>query len=169
MICGPKSPAPADFNRRPISLLRYGPRLARGFTLLEVMIAIGVLGIALLALLALNHRDLQSVIQAQNLTRAAMLAQALMTEAEMQRFPPLGTTQGDFQRMYPGRYTNFRWQRTVQASDVFPDVRRVNIRVRFGPRLRQSFDLVEFLHEPVQPGPASAPVPGPPAPTPVQQ
>ena len=58
-----------------------------GFTLLEVMIAIAVLGIALLALLSLEHQDLQSVIRGQEISRAAMLAQALMTQAELERFP----------------------------------------------------------------------------------
>ena len=36
-------------------------RRRAGFTLLEVLIAIAVLGIALLALLSLEHQDLQSV------------------------------------------------------------------------------------------------------------
>ena len=49
-------------------------RIARpgraGFTLLEVLIAIAVLGIALLALLSLEHQDLQSVIRGQEDSRA---------------------------------------------------------------------------------------------------
>ena len=78
-------------------------RRARGFTLLEVMVAIAILGIALLGLLGLQHQSMQSVIRAQQSTRASMLAQAVMTEAELERFPDLGRTSGDFESSFPGR------------------------------------------------------------------
>ncbi|HLK85738.1 MAG TPA: type II secretion system minor pseudopilin GspI [Candidatus Binataceae bacterium] len=120
-----------------------------GFTLLEVLIAIAVLGIALLALLALEHQDLQSVIRGQDVSRAAMLAQALMTQAELQRFPPIGNSSGDFDRMYSGQYPNFRWTRSVEPSPVFPDLRKVEIHVRYGPRFGRDFSIVEFMHNPM--------------------
>jgi type II secretion system protein I len=124
---------------------------ASAFTLLEVMIAVAFIGIALLALLSLHHSNLQSVIRGQDLTRAAMLAQAVMTQAEMERFPSTGTTRGDFSQIYPGQYPNFRWQRSVDPSPMFPDVCRVEVRVFYGPRLRRNFDLVEFMHNPLPP------------------
>jgi general secretion pathway protein I len=119
-----------------------------GFTLLEVLIAIAVLGIALMALLSLHHEDLQSVIRAQEISRAAMLAQTLMTQAELQRIPPLGTTSGNFSELYPGQYPNYRWTRTIEPSATFPDLRKVEIRIIYGPHLGRSFDVVEFLHDP---------------------
>jgi general secretion pathway protein I len=120
-----------------------------GFTLLEVLIAIAVLGIALLALLSLEHQDLQSVIRAQEITRAAMLAQALMTQAETERFPPLGSSSGNFDRMYSGQYPNFRWTRSVEPSSVFPDLRKVEIHVLYGPHLGRNYAVVEFMHSPL--------------------
>ena len=120
-----------------------------GFTLLEVLIAIAVLGIALLALLALEHQDLQSVIRGQDVSRAAMLAQALMTQAELQRFPPVGRSSGDFDRMYAGQYPNFRWTRSVEPSPVFPGLRKVEIHVLYGPRFGRDFSIVEFMHNPL--------------------
>lgn len=120
-----------------------------GFTLIEVLIAIGVLGIALMALLSLQHQNLQSVIRAQEISRAAMLAQTLMTQAELQRFPPLGTTKGDFGELYPGQYPGYRWVRAITPSATFPDLRKVEVRVLYGPNLGRSFDVVEFLHDPV--------------------
>jgi general secretion pathway protein I len=122
---------------------------AAGFTLLEVMIAIAVLGIALIALMALQHQDLQSVIRGQDISRAAMLAQTLMTQAEMERFPALGNTSGSFDQLFPGRYRNFRWTRAVTPSAVFPDLRQVEIRVIYGPHLGRSYGIVEFLHSPL--------------------
>ncbi len=119
-----------------------------GFTLLEVMIAIAVLGIALLALLSLEHQDLQSVIRGQDISRAAMLAQALMTQAELERFPALGATSGNFDQMYSGRYPNFRWTRSVTPSSVFHDLRMVEIHVLYGPHLGRNYSVVEFMHNP---------------------
>jgi general secretion pathway protein I len=119
-----------------------------GFTLLEVLIAIAVLGIALLALLSLEHQDLQSVIRGQDISRAAMLAQALMTQAELGRFPPLGTTSGDFNQIYSGLYPNFRWTQSVQPSGTFPDLRVVQIDVLYGPHFGRDYSVVEYMHAP---------------------
>jgi len=126
-------------------------RRARGFTLLEVMVAMAILGIALLGLLGLHHQSMVSVIRAQQTTRAAMLAQAVMTEAELERFPDLGMTSGDFQAAFPGEFPDFRWARNVVESGMFPDVRKVQVLVRYGPKLSLSFELVEFLHSPIPP------------------
>lgn len=125
----------------------------RGFTLLEVMIAVAVLGIAMMALLALDHQDLQSVIRARELTQASMLAQNLMTQAELDRYPDLGTSSGAFDKVSPGQYANFRWQRTVAESGIFPDLRKVTIVVQFGPGLSRRFELCEMLHNPTPPEP----------------
>jgi type II secretion system protein I len=119
------------------------------FTLLEVMIAIAFIGIAMLALLSLHHSAMQSVVRARELTQAAMLAQALMTDAEQTRFPDPGRHNGDFQKMFPGQYPNFRWQRIVEQSKEFPDIRRVRIRVSYGPGFRRTFALTEFMHNPL--------------------
>ncbi|MFI5352733.1 MAG: prepilin-type N-terminal cleavage/methylation domain-containing protein [Candidatus Binatales bacterium] len=124
---------------------------ARGFTLLEVMISVAILSIALVALLALDHQDLLSVIHAQDLSRASLLAQALMTQAEVGGFPDLGTQTGNFQQMYKGKYPNFKWRRTVKKSGVFPDVHEVTITVFYGPAFSDSFGLVEFVHDPNPP------------------
>jgi type II secretion system protein I len=128
-------------------------RRAPAFTLLEVMVAIAILGIALLGLLGLQHQSMQSVIRAQQSTRASMLAQAVMTEAELERFPDLGRTNGDFESSFPGEFRDFRWEREVAASGTFPDVRKVKVVIRYGPKLTQSFALVEFLHSPIPPDP----------------
>ncbi|HLX05934.1 MAG TPA: prepilin-type N-terminal cleavage/methylation domain-containing protein [Candidatus Binatus sp.] len=137
-----------------MSLLR---RRARAFTLLEVMVAIAILGIALLGLLGLQHQSMQSVIRAQQATRASMLAQAVMTEAEIERWPDLGRTSGDFEASFPGEFRDFRWQREVDASGTFPDVRQVKVLISYGPALSQNFLLVEFLHSPIPPDPENLP------------
>ena len=132
------------------------------FTLLEVMIAVAFIGVALLALLSLHHSAMQSVSRARELSQASMLAQALMSDAQQARFPDTGRSKGDFEKMYPGQYPNFRWQRAVEQSEQFPDIRRVRIIVFYGPQFGRTFVLNKFMHNPV-------PQPMPPAPFPGQQ
>ncbi len=123
----------------------------RGFTLLEVMIAVAFVGIAMLALLSLHNSNLESVMRGEQLSRAAMLAQALMTRAEAERFPDLGVTQGDFSRLYPGQFPDFRFRQEVDPSPLFPDIRRVEVDILYGPRQSRKFALVEFMHNPNPP------------------
>jgi len=137
MICGRR--------RVPIA---HGPAPA-GFTLLEVMVAMAVLGIALLALLTLHHQSLQSVIHSRDISRAGMLCQTIMTQAELEQFPRLGVTRGNFERYFPGRYQKFRWERDVLESGVFPDVRKVRVIVFYGPKMSRTFSITEYLHNPV--------------------
>jgi general secretion pathway protein I len=131
-----------------------------GFTLLEVMIAVGVLGIAMLALLSLHDTNLQSVIRGQDLSTASVLAQGLMSNSEMERFPRIGRTSGDFQKLFPGAYRNFKWQRNVEASGMFPDIRKVEVTIFYGPRFRQNLSVVEFLHDPTPQVPPGQAIPG---------
>jgi general secretion pathway protein I len=122
---------------------------AVGFTLLEVMVAMAVLGIALVALLTLHHQSLQSVIHSRDISRAGMLCQTIMTQAELEQFPHLGVTKGNFERYFPGRYQKFRWERDVVESGVFPDVRKVRVIVFYGPKFSRNFSITEYLHNPV--------------------
>lgn len=128
---------------------RWSPR--RGFTLLEVMIAVAFIGIAMLALLSLHHSNLAAVIRAQELTRASMLAQQVMSTAEVDRFPAPGQTGGDFSRDFPNQYNNFRWLREVDVLAQFPDIRRVRVTILYGRNFGSRFQLVEFMHNPTPP------------------
>lgn len=138
--------------------MSFRRRNARAFTLLEVMIAVAVIGIAMLALLGLHQEDLRSVIQAQELSQAAMLAQTVMSQAELQRFPPPGVTKGDFSRYFPdGRFKNFRWQMAVVPSTVFQNIVIVNVTVFYGGDFGRKFNLVELMRNPMPPGPRMNP------------
>jgi general secretion pathway protein I len=128
---------------------RSSRRSQQAFTLLEVMIAVAFIGVAMLALLSLHHSGMQTVARARQLTQAAMLAQALMTDAEQSRFPDPGQLSGDFEKMYPGQYANFRWHRMVEQSAESPDIRRVRITVSYGPGFHRTFVLSEFMHNPL--------------------
>jgi len=130
---------------------RRAPQWRRAFTLLEVMIAVAFIGIAMLALMSLHRNNLDSVIRAQDLTRAAMLAQQLMSTAEVERFPLPGETRGDFAHEYRGEFSNFRWEREVDVMSDFPDMRRVRVTIFYGHGFSRRFNLFEYMHNPNPP------------------
>jgi hypothetical protein len=121
------------------------------------MIAVAFIGIGMLALLSLHNRNLHSVIGAQELSRATVLAQALMAQAETERYPDLGSASGDFQKDYPGKYPGYRWQRDVAATAGFQDVRTVTVRVFYGSSGKRAFELTEIMHNPSPNPPPSVP------------
>jgi len=100
----------------------------RGFTLLEVLVAVAVLGLALVSLLGLHVRNLDLIDRDQRVTEATLLARGLMAEVDAAPFPDLGITDGDFELRYPERYPDLRWEREVLPSPV-ADIREVRIRV----------------------------------------
>ena len=132
-----------------------GFRPDRAFTLLEVMIAVAFIGIAMLALLSLHDRNLHSVLQAQEMSRAVALAQALMAQAETERYPDLGRTSGNFEKDYPGKYPGYQWRREVSQTANLPDLRTVTVRIVYAGGAR-SFEISEIMHNPAPQPPANA-------------
>jgi general secretion pathway protein I len=109
----------------------------RGFTLLEVLIAVAILALALPVLLALRNRDARLLDEARIVTTATLLAQEKLFETQLLGFPPLGEQTGDFVSAPPGfplgtdirdRAPGFRWTRRVNAT-AFDALREVRIRV----------------------------------------
>jgi general secretion pathway protein I len=109
----------------------------RGFTLLEVLIALGILALALPIVLGRRNWDLDLHARANELTAATILAQEKLIETELGAFLPLGETGGEFQSTPLGsqatadqtnRPPNYRWKRIVSPTPL-PIVREVKIQV----------------------------------------
>ncbi len=103
-------------------------RRTAGFTLLEVLVAVAVLGLALVSLLGLHVRNLALIERDQRVTDATLLARQIMTQVELEGYPDLGREEGDFQAWYPDRYPDLRWEREVTDSPI-PLMREVHVRV----------------------------------------
>jgi len=92
--------------------------MADGFTLLEVMVAVAILSITLVALLGSQSRSLSLATEAKFNTVASMLALAKLAEIES-GLTPLESDSGTFGDDYPG----FAWEiETTDAGADIPDV-----------------------------------------------
>jgi general secretion pathway protein I len=109
----------------------------RGFTLLEVMIALAIVALAIPVLLGLRNWDVALRSEAETLTAATLLAQEKLLETEVEGPPPVGEQRGEFTERLPGfrfpvaprdRAPGFRWTRRVLATP-FDTIREVRIRI----------------------------------------
>lgn len=109
----------------------------RGFTLLEVLISLGILALALPVLLGLRNWDLDLHARAKDITTATILAQEKLIETELGALLPIGETGGEFLLTPLGslataeitnRPSNYRWKRIVSPTPL-PVVREIKVQV----------------------------------------
>lgn len=96
-----------------------------GFTLLEVLIAVVILGSSLAVLLSSVNRNLILASDSKNLSIARMLAQNRMSEIELEGYPEITEEDGEFEE-YPG----FKWYLSVtplEISTLETDIRVVRM------------------------------------------
>ena len=151
----------------------------RGFTLLEVMVAIFVFAIIMGTLLTLVQQNLAALGRARLKTEAARLAEErireLQQEAAFDEFPEVGTDEGTFEAPNDG----LRWVSTIElysielpvekeersgSSSVFaagdpamdesePSLRRLIVRIFPEDGEEELIDpFVTFLVAPLEPG-----------------
>ncbi len=111
----------------------------RGFTLLEVLIATALLGIAIVSLLGLHARNIRLSAETLDLTRAGLLASHLITMTRVDEYPELGIEHGRFSSdkdlfgtsdlRYGGAGSeDFVWTREVMPTAI-ETLRRVRVSV----------------------------------------
>jgi len=140
----PEEPRPAWRLEGRGSVQNAEPVRARGragFTLLEVMVALMILATSLVILLGNHSYSIRLSGIARNLSIASMIAKDMMTQVELEGFPEIGESEGDFEDKYPG----FWWHMDVQES-FFNDVREVHLEILWGDtETPERLELVNFL------------------------
>ena len=126
------------------ALSTRGAAAARGFTLLEIMVALAIISVALVALLALGNRSIATHARLQQLTQATLLAQQKLATAEVDA--RLGRLEQVRQEgVFPEPYTAYRW-RLEFADTPLPSIRTITVTVAWGEEDRnESVDLTSFL------------------------
>jgi len=111
--------------------LRAG-RSPRGFTLLEVMVALCILAIVLLSVYRLHSQTIYMSIESRFYTQAPLLARSALTRWEEARKPEMISDQGDFGKEFPG----YQWKISVEDApspalgvQFARDMQRIDVQV----------------------------------------
>jgi len=114
-----------------------------GFTLLEVMIAIAIIAITLVAVFGSQSQSLSLANEAKFSTTAALLAQNKMAEIEAVNFEDLASDSGDFGEDFP----NYHWNFTVSdvsfvgTDEVLDYLKRIDLNVFYGEDSQYQYGL----------------------------
>lgn len=113
-----------------------------GFTFLEVMIAVAILSIALVALLRLVVMGIQNADFDKTLTLATLLAREKLNEGLI-----LTGDERNGEGKGENKFEIFKWERTVSAT-VFNRIEQMTVIVTWmqGEEERR-VSLTEFIHE----------------------
>lgn len=116
----------------------------KGFTLLEVMIALAIVATALVTLLGLSQRSIMVQDKIQRLTRATLLAQELMNEQE-QEARAAGAELVYKEDSFAEPFDDFRWEVSYQET-LISQVKQITVRVIWGdPAKNEEVQLVSFI------------------------
>jgi general secretion pathway protein I len=123
-------------------LLHYSKRNS-GFTFLEVMVAIAIIAITLVAVFGSQSQSLSLANEAKFSTTAALLAQSKMAEIEAVNPEDLASDSGDFGENFP----NYHWNLTVQdisfvgADEVLSYLKQIDLSLFYGEQSQYQYGL----------------------------
>lgn len=123
-----------------------------GFTLLEVMVAMAIMAITLVALLDSESASISRASEAKFTISASFLAQKKMAEIEVLKPEELISDSGDFGDEYPG----YSWELSVEnpsfdsPPNVLDHLKQVDLTINWGEDEVYSYKLKQYRFTPVQ-------------------
>ncbi|MBU4119862.1 MAG: type II secretion system protein GspI [Proteobacteria bacterium] len=109
------------------------------------MVALAIIGIAMIALLSLGNRSIGVHSRLQHLTQATLLAQQKMAESELKARDNRGAKLADGVGTFAEPFAAYRW-RIVVSTTALPAVQMVTVTVLWGKEERnESVDITSFL------------------------
>jgi prepilin-type N-terminal cleavage/methylation domain-containing protein len=104
----------------------------RGFTLLEVMVALCIMAIVLMSVYRLQTQAIAMSMESRFYTQAPLLARSALARFDEPVERQMASSQGDFGREFPG----YQWKITVEDTlsaalgpDISKDMKRIDVLV----------------------------------------
>lgn len=114
-------------------------KMQRGFTLLEVLVALGIFALVASSILTVSSRSLQNAARLEEKTLAMWVADNQLAEMQLAEVPPgEGRAQGESE--FAGR--RWEWRSEVAATSE-PAMRRVTVLVALRQERGDRADLEE--------------------------
>jgi general secretion pathway protein I len=113
-----------------------------GFTLLEIMFAVSIIAIAVVAVFGLQSQSLSLANEGKFNTTAALLAQSKMAEIETINIEDLTSGSGDFGEDFP----EYKWDLTVVGLtfvgiDEAEHLKQIDLRISHGQSGQYKYNL----------------------------
>ena len=116
---------------------------SKGFTLLEIVISLGLIAITLLAVFRLQAQNLDFQSEAQFITIATHLAQDLISRIEARGDLEMGTESGDFGEEFP----HFSYREEIGETTDMDNVFRVKVVISWEEEgLMKEFPVETYLY-----------------------
>jgi general secretion pathway protein I len=120
-------------------------RTQRGFTLLEVMVAVAILAMVLVSLLGLKNRSVQDVMVSEHITTATLLAKRKMTETLMPGSTVPLVQKEDEGEFPEEEFKGYTWKMTISPSEMEKTLMEVRVAVLWKEGERQEqVELVSY-------------------------
>lgn len=114
---------------------------SKGFTLLEVMVAVAIMSMVLVTLIGLNNSSMQDVTLAEHITTATMLAKRTMVDTTLSKPRLPAEDEGTFPEEV---YKDYTWKKTIVPTP-FINIMEVHVAVLWKEGARdETVELVSY-------------------------